>query len=49
MHNWYTDLLLDLPEVRTLQVLEIDEQTVHIEASPVLTRRLARSAKPQIS
>lgn len=34
MHNQYTDLLLDLPEVKAIQVLEIDERTIHIEVSP---------------
>ncbi|WP_223070554.1 ISL3 family transposase [Paenibacillus caui] len=35
MHNQYTDLLLDLPEVKTRQVLEVDNQTIHVEISPV--------------
>lgn len=35
MHNQYTDLLLDLPEVHALQVMEMDRQTIHIEVSPI--------------
>ncbi|MFK4435524.1 ISL3 family transposase [Paenibacillus sp. RC21] len=35
MHNQYTDLLLDLPEVKTEKVLEVGEQTLHVEVSPV--------------
>lgn len=34
MHNQYTDILLDLPEVRVVQVLEMDAQTIHMEVTP---------------
>ncbi|SCY59123.1 zinc-finger of transposase IS204/IS1001/IS1096/IS1165 [Paenibacillus polysaccharolyticus] len=34
MHNQYTDILLDLPEVRVVQVLEMDAQTIHMEVAP---------------
>ncbi len=43
MHNQYTDLLLDLPEVKAIQVLEIDERTIHIEVSPCSNTQHARS------
>ncbi len=34
MHNQYTDILLDLPEVRVVKVLEMDAQTIHMEVTP---------------
>ena len=34
MHNNYTDLLLDLLDVKTQQVLEINEHTLHIMVTP---------------
>ena len=45
MHNQYTELLLDLPEVSTLQVLEIDEQTIHIEVYPNSDRQACPSCQ----
>ena len=35
MHKQYIDILLDLPEVRVVQVMEIDEQTVHMKVTPI--------------
>ncbi|MNW26114.1 Transposase [compost metagenome] len=34
MHNQYADILLDLPEVRVIQVMEMDAQTIHMEVTP---------------
>lgn len=34
MHNQYTDLLIHLPEVNVQQIVEIDEQTIHLQIVP---------------
>nr|WP_081590235.1 hypothetical protein [Brevibacillus massiliensis] len=34
MHNQYTDLLVNLPEVNVQQIVEIDEQTIHFQIVP---------------
>lgn len=34
MHNQYTDLLINLPEVNVQQIVEVDEQTIHIQIVP---------------
>ncbi|MCM3337774.1 ISL3 family transposase [Paenibacillus sp. MER TA 81-3] len=39
MHNQYTDFLLRLPDVKTKQVLEINESTLHIEVTPIAVRQ----------
>ncbi|MET3212002.1 UNVERIFIED_CONTAM: transposase [Paenibacillus sp. PvR008] len=40
MHNQYTDLLLNLPEVKTEKVLEINEQTLHIKVTPIAKKQV---------
>ena len=34
MHNQYTDLFVNLPEVNVQQIVEIDKQTIHIQIVP---------------
>jgi len=34
MHNQYTDLLINLPEENVQQIVEVDEQTIHIQIVP---------------
>ncbi|WP_256873882.1 hypothetical protein [Paenibacillus kribbensis] len=40
MHNQYTDLLLNLPEVKAEKVLEINVQTLHIEVTPIAKKQV---------